>query len=123
MRYYNHNLKRNSRRLRSTMTISERRLWTRVRRKQILDVQFYRQKPLGNYIVDFYAPRAGLVIEVDGAHHLEAEQAAKDTLRDAYMKAQGLLVLRFSNHQVLQQIDRVVETIYQTASQRLGDFQ
>ena len=64
---YNTNLKQASQKLRREMTDAERRLWSRLRAKQILGVQFYRQKPVGNYIVDFYAPAANLVVEVDGS--------------------------------------------------------
>jgi len=66
---YNRKLKERARRLRTQMTDSERALWERLRRKQVMAVQFYRQKPIGNYIVDFYAPRAKIVVEVDGSHH------------------------------------------------------
>jgi len=48
------------------MTDAEQLLWKYVRRKQLCDIQFYRQKPIGHYIVDFYAPAAKLVIEIDG---------------------------------------------------------
>ncbi len=57
---YNPQLKTKARTLRITLTDAEQRLWERLRRKQILGVQFYRQKPIGNYIVDFYAPAARL---------------------------------------------------------------
>ena len=117
---YNTHLKRNARRLRSAMTDSEKRLWSRLQRKQILDVQFYLQKPIGNYIVDFYAPKAKLVIEVDGSQHLEKAHAEKDAQRDAYLESQGLQILRFDNLQVLQELDAVMKTIFQVMSQRLG---
>ena len=54
------------------MTDAERMLWQRLRRKQIHGLQFYRQKPLLSYIVDFYCPQAALVIELDGSQHLES---------------------------------------------------
>ena len=86
-------------------------------------MQFYRQKPLGNYIVDFYAPRARLVIEIDGSQHLEEEHAAKDTQRDAYLVCQGLQVLRFNNMQVLQALDEVMEIIYRVMETRMAGGQ
>ena len=101
------------------MTDSERNLWTRLRRKQIMDVQFYRQKPIGPYIVDFYAPKAKIVVEVDGSQHMEKEIEQKDVKRDKYLKNQNLFVLRFDNLQVLQELDSVVEMIYQTVKERL----
>jgi very-short-patch-repair endonuclease len=64
---YNRNLKRNSRILRSNMTDAEQCLWARLRRKQLGGMQFYRQKPLGPYIADFYCATAKLVIELDGS--------------------------------------------------------
>ena len=89
---YNRKLKEQARRLRTQMTDSERALWERLRRKQVQAVQFYRQKPIGNYIVDFYAPKAKMVVEVDGSQHMESEQAARDLQRDAFLASQGLRV-------------------------------
>jgi len=63
---YNKPLKSNSRVLRANMTDAEQKLWYRLRRKQINGWQVYRQKPIGPYIVDFYCPATGLVIELDG---------------------------------------------------------
>jgi very-short-patch-repair endonuclease len=83
-------------------------------------VQFYRQKPLGNYIVDFYAPRAGLVIEIDGAQHLEEAHTARDAHRDAYLAHQGLQVLRFHTTQILQELDAVVEVILKVLNDRIA---
>ena len=67
---YNPNLKQTTRCLRKEMTHCEQLLWVRLRRKQLQNTQFYRQKPIGAYIVDFYASNARLVVEVDGSHHL-----------------------------------------------------
>ena len=108
---YNRNLKQNARKLRKNMTDSEQILWSRLRRKQILDIQFYRQKPIGNYIEDFYAPRVKLVVEADGSQHLEMEHLQYDAKRDLYLKNVGLQVLRFNNLQIIKEIDVVVETI------------
>ncbi|MFH1310693.1 MAG: DUF559 domain-containing protein [Candidatus Omnitrophota bacterium] len=116
---YKTNLKLNARRLRKEMTNSERMLWSRLRGKQILNVQFYRQKLIGSHIVDFYASKAKLVVEVDGSQHLEEDQKQKDTWRDEYLKRQGLVVLRFNNLQVLQEIDSVMEVIYKTVEEKV----
>ena len=78
---YNRKLKERARQLRTEMTDSEPALWKRLCRKQLQAVQFYRQKPIGNYIVDFYAPKAKIVVEVDGSQHMESEQAAQDLRR------------------------------------------
>ncbi len=66
---YNENLKSYSQMLRKDMTKAETRLWTRLRGKQLNQIQFYRQKIIGNYIVDFYCPKTSLVIELDGGQH------------------------------------------------------
>ena len=108
---YNAALKQPSRNLRSNMTEAERLLWARLRRKQLQGMQFYRQKPIGNFIVDFYAPAAALVIEVDGSQHLEAGHQVRDELRDEFLAERGLTVLRFDNRQILCETDAVVERI------------
>ena len=87
-------------------------LWSRIRRKQIKNIQFYRQKPIGNFIVDFYAPSAKLVIEVDGGQHFEEAHIERDEKRDMYLRQLNLKVLRFDNLQVLQSIDVVLEVIF-----------
>jgi very-short-patch-repair endonuclease len=117
---YNPRLKPNARRLRSAMTDSEQLLWSRLRRKQLFGVQFYRQTPIGNYVVDFYAPLAKLVVEVDGSQHLEGAQVVADARRDAYLASQGLRVLRFDNLQVLRESEAVMEVIFGVVEERVG---
>lgn len=109
---YNENLKEPSRQLRKNMTDAEKLFWSRVRRRQLKGVQLYRQKIVGNYIVDFYGPKARLVIEIDGSQHYEEAGMENDTVRDEYLRAQGLKVLRFSNREVLANIDGVLETLH-----------
>ena len=109
---YNPDLRQRARELRAAPTDSERLLWSRLRRRQVLGVQFYRQRPIGNYIVDFYAPSIGLVIEVDGSQHYEAGHRSRDRDRDAYLTGNGLTVLRFSNLDVLKNPDGVTEAIF-----------
>ena len=116
---YNRRLKPPSRRLRTAMTDAEQRLWSRVRRKQLAGVQFYRQKPLLHYIVDFFAPAVGLVVEVDGGQHMDSGAAARDARRNAALAMLGLRVLRFDNLQVLRQTDAVVEAIYRVMLERM----
>lgn len=119
MERYNQTLKDNSRTLRSNMTDAEQLLWHHVRRKQIRGVQFYRQKPLLTFIVDFYCPAAKLVIELDGSQHFEAAHQAKDQERDAALAGLGLHVLRFDNRQVLLETDAVLEMIDDVVSERV----
>ena len=116
---YNPKLKQSARRLRREMTDAERALWSKLRAKQIQGVQFYRQKPIGYYIVDFYAPAAKLVVEVDGSQHQQEDQAKSDARRDNYLRREGLRVLRFNNLEVLQELDAVVEAIFETISSKV----
>jgi len=109
---YSKNLKEPSQRLRKQMTDAERLLWFKIRKKQIKNLQFYRQKPIGNYIVDFFCPRAKLVIEIDGGQHYEIKSEKQDKIRDAHLKRLGLKVLRFQNIDVLKNIDSVVRKIW-----------
>lgn len=110
---YNPRLKDRARSLRANLTDAEQRLWARLRRKQVLGVQFYRQKPIGNYIADFYAPAARLVIELDGSQHFETPQREHDKRRTADLERLGLRVLRYTDRQVLLELDSVAEEIFQ----------
>ena len=110
---YNKELKEFARGLRKNMTDAERLIWSKLKRKQIKGHQFYRQKILRNYIVDFFCPAAKLVIEIDGGQHFSPEWAKKDTVRDGYLASLGLTVLRFTDTEVLKNIDGVLERIVQ----------
>ncbi|MBA4418776.1 MAG: hypothetical protein C0392_12840 [Syntrophus sp. (in: bacteria)] len=113
MLQYNKSLKAYSRELRKNMTDAESLVWSRIRMKQLKGSQFYRQKIVGNYIVDFYCPRAGLVIELDGGQHYSEAGKEKDIIRDRFLLSLGLKVLRFSDREVLQNIDGVMENIWE----------
>lgn len=119
MQPYNKNLKQPSRDLRNNMTDAEKHLWSKLRAKQILGLQFYRQKPILNYIVDFYCPSANLVIECDGSQHYTGEGLEADRIRDEALAELGLMVLRFDNLQILNEIDVVVEVIFDVVRQNL----
>jgi very-short-patch-repair endonuclease len=110
---YNKKLKRRARELRSRMTDAEVFLWSKLRRKQLYGLTFCRQKTIGNYIVDFYCLGVELVIEVDGGQHYLEEGALRDAQRDRYLRGLGLMVLRFSNTDVLKNIDGVIGAIVQ----------
>jgi very-short-patch-repair endonuclease len=117
MREYNRTLKGASRELRKQMTDAERAFWRRVRRKQILGLQFYRQKPLLSFVVDFYCPAAKLVIEVDGGQHGDVDHQSRDRERDRRLIALGLRVLRFDNLQVLREPDAVLAVIQRAVAE------
>ncbi len=93
------------------MTNAERLLWWKLRGKQLRGFQFNRQKPIGNYIVDFYCRKAKLVVEVDGGQHYTYDGRQKDRVRDNYMTELGLKVLRFSDRDIFENIDGVIEII------------
>ena len=112
MLYYNNKLKQYATNLRNNQTDAEKLLWLYVRGKPINNIQFYRQKILGNYIVDFYALKVKLIIELDGGQHFDVEYLNRDKIRDRYLATLGFKVLRFDNYQVLTSIDIVLEMIY-----------
>lgn len=97
-----------ARELRRPQTPAERVLWARLRNRQI-GPKFRRQHPIGRFIVDFYCAEAGLAIEIDGDSHVE--QAEYDAERTAWLAEQGCRVIRFTNRQIHQQIDAVLEAI------------
>jgi len=108
---YDSKLKQPSRQLIKNSTDAEILLWSKIRMKQLGGLLFYRQKPLGGYIADFYCPKAKLAIEVDGGQHLTAEAVEYDRVRDEYMATMGLKVLRFTNTDVTENIEGVIEVI------------
>jgi very-short-patch-repair endonuclease len=112
---YNKNLKPHSRQLRKNMTDAERLLWSKIRGKQLKGLQVYRQKPMDRFIVDFYCPKANLVIELDGGQHYGERIRRRDDLRDRYMKSVGLRVLRFSDREVFENMTGVLEKIWSAA--------
>ncbi len=110
---YKSTLKPLARELRKKMTDAEQAIWSRVRRKQINGRIFYRQKAIGSYIVDFYCPSAKLVVELDGGQHYTSEGKAKDRVRDKALADLGLSVLRFSDTDVLKNMDGVLSVLYE----------
>ena len=94
------------------MTDAEKLLWLKIRGKQLNGLQFYRQKVIGNSIADFYCPKTKLVIEIDGGQHYSAEGKEKDRLRDKYMARAGITVLRFSDREVLENVESVLEKLW-----------
>ena len=95
--------------LRRNPTDAEHRLWWRLRAGQIAGVRFRRQEPIGPYVVDFCSLTYKLVVEIDGGQH--AEQGEIDAQRTQFLQRLGYRVLRFWNHEVLQNTDTVVERI------------
>ena len=107
MENYNKDLKIYSQQLRKNSTDAERLLWSKIRRQQ-LKSHFYRQKPIGNYIADFYCPSAKLIIEIDGGQHYEQNNIKADKIRERYFNRLNLKILRFTNLDILKNIDNVI---------------
>jgi len=108
---YKSQLKKCSQRLRREMTNAERMLWQKIRCKQLKDYQFFRQKPIGKYVVDFYCPKARLIIEVDGGQHYEKSGYAKDEERDKELGFMGFKIIRYTNLDIIKNLNNVIEDI------------
>ncbi len=111
----NKEILRRSQDLRKNMTKEERHLWYDF--LKTYPVQFKRQVPVGNYIVDFHCFKANLVVELDGSQHYEPEEIAYDQKRTEFLESRGLAVLRISNLDVIrnfrgvcEEIDRIVQS-------------
>jgi very-short-patch-repair endonuclease len=110
---YNPKLKKLARHFRKNQTKAESILWQKLRRKQILNVQFYRQRPVGDYIVDFCCFKPiKLIIEIDGDSHYKKEANKKDKIREAKLKEMGFKILRFTNGDIYENLEGVLEKIY-----------
>jgi len=106
-----------ARELRTDSTDAERRLWQKLKRRQLAGVKFRRQQPIGPYIVDFVCLERRLVIEVDGGQH--SERLDEDTQRSQWLEAQGFRVLRFWNNDVLANTDVVTQTVFDAVDKRI----
>ena len=107
-----------SQNLRTNATKEENTLWYQYLRRY--PVQFRRQCPFGNYIVDFYCAKALLVVELDGSQHYDPEEMEKDAIRSRYLESLGILVLRFSNRDIKETLSGVCQAIDIAVNQRLG---
>jgi very-short-patch-repair endonuclease len=105
----NTQLKQRAKELRKQGVLSEVLFWNEVKRKKILDLDFDRQKIIGNYIVDFYIKKLGIVIEIDGVSH--NEKLEEDEIRDNYLKSLGLTVIRYSDLDVKHNLDNVIQDL------------
>lgn len=105
---YNRNLNSYARQNRQAGILAEVIMWNNLK-KSALGVKFTKQKPIGNYIADFYSKECNLVIEVDGCSH--DNKFEYDAARDAYMAEMGITVLRFSDTDVLRNMDGVLNII------------
>jgi len=118
----NHNSKLTTRaqELRKNMTKEERKLWYDYLNSYPL--RFRRQVAFGNYILDFYCAAAKLAVELDGSQHYDAEGLASDARRTRFFESNGILVLRFSNTDVMRNLRGVCEQIDLTVQRRIADL-
>ena len=105
----NKELRKNARELRKNSTLSEVLLWNLLKNKRANNLDFDRQKIIGNYIVDFYCPKLKLVIEIDGSSH--DNKYKYDKKRHNYLESLGLKVIHFDDRDVKFNIDKVILTI------------
>jgi very-short-patch-repair endonuclease len=96
--------------LRKNMTEAEKIVWGRVCKNQ-LGIKIRRQHPIDNYIADYYCHELKLVIEVDGGVHLSEENQQRDKTREAALNEHGIEIIRFTNEEISNQIDFVIEKI------------
>jgi very-short-patch-repair endonuclease len=99
--------------LRKNLTEAEKTLWKKLRGKRLEGLKFFRQYGIGAYIADFYCPQRKLVIEVDGGQHFSEEGKDYDAQREHYMNSLGIYTLRFSNLDILKNLDGTWERIIQ----------
>ncbi len=116
--FYNKNLKNPARVLRKEMTPTETKLWFQF--LCTLEPKVHRQRSMGNFIADFYIPKAKLVIEVDGGIHLDEKNKAKDIERTWYFNNQGIEVVRLTNDQVINSFKRSCKSIRQAIDSRIA---
>jgi very-short-patch-repair endonuclease len=101
------------RELRRNATEVEKRLWSRLRNRQLDGIKFRRQTPIGRYIVDFVSESEKLIVELDGGQH--AQQTEADAERTQALESMGYIVIRFWNNEVIENIDGVLMEILNTA--------
>ena len=113
----NNKLLNNARSLRRNMTEQEKHLWYDFLR--YYPIKVYKQRIIGNYIADFYCSSAKLIIEIDGYQHFTQNGKDEDIVRDNFMKSLGILVMRFSNHDIENKFEGVCSQIEKVINERI----
>ena len=114
-------LKERARELRKAGNLSEVILWNAVKNKQFLNLDFDRQKVIGNYIVDFYCKSLGLVIEIDGSSHADKEEY--DETREGFLKSYGLKVIHFYDKDIKKNLNGVLSYLKQIVNERRKELE
>ena len=99
--------------LRTRSTDAEMVLWRLLRGRQLSGLRFRRQHPVGPFIVDFYCADCQVAVELDGGQHFTPEGQQHDRKRSEYLAEQGVRVIRFSNREVLEELEGVLNVIGQ----------
>jgi very-short-patch-repair endonuclease len=97
--------------LRNSLTAAEAVLWQNLKGRQLLGKKFRRQVSIGRYIVDFYCPDVGLIIELDGDRHFSITMDEYEARRTEYLEEEDLRIIRFENRELYDDPERVLETI------------
>ncbi len=113
-----HRYIKKARKLRRSMTDAERRLWHYLRNRQLVNLKFRRQHRVGPYFLDFYCPEKKIVVEVDGGQHYSPNGKYGDRIREEFLQKRGLKVLRYSNRDVLLNIEGVLKDIVNEANDK-----
>jgi very-short-patch-repair endonuclease len=108
---YDPKLKQLAKKLRKSSTLSEILLWQHLKGKQMLGYDFHRQKPIDNYIVDFFCNELMLAIEIDGVSHDFEEVYIKDMAREQRLESLGVHFLRFDDREIKKDVNNVLQSI------------
>jgi len=108
-----------ARRLRRALSAPEARLWRRLREREPGKPIFRRQHPMGPYVLDFYCAKARLAIEIDGISHDMGDRPRRDTRRDSWLEAQGVMVVHVAAKELTNRIDEAVDAIVRMAQEML----
>jgi very-short-patch-repair endonuclease len=108
-----------TRALRKEQTNPESLFWYLVRDRRLMGLKFRRQHPMPPYVLDFYCDELKLAVELDGGQHNADDAAGRDRVRDAFIRARGIKVVRYWNHDVLLKTEQVLEDLIQRLSSRV----
>jgi very-short-patch-repair endonuclease len=109
---YNRALEKEKRqKLRNNMTKAEKMLWDKIKGKQIESCKFRRQYSVAQFIIDFYCPELKLAIEIDGESHFQEDAVKYDQQRQIFIESAGIIFLRFTNNEVFENLNSILEII------------
>ena len=107
-----------ARQLRRNESLAEKRLWEQLRKRQLANIKFVRQAPVGPYIADFLCRERLFIIEVDGATHSTGIELTRDAARTRFLESKGYRIIRFHNDEIIHGMDEVLILIGEALSRR-----